>query len=269
MKVEETAAAIQATLEVDKQEKTSLVIETIRAKCGESTNLILEQINYAINDFGATGKLKATVLSGGMTNYSYRVYLDNDPDLCVFAKLSFESASWNPDPNAHFDLARTQNEYNVMKQFSEVEPENVVSPVACWDVEQDGKKMKLLEVEWSKAEEQLSNQFIEGSVDSRIAPKLAHALASLHTMQFDPNFNDEIMPFRESMLEGIKSILTEMASNTEPKNRTETYCSMLGKDVVNRIIDITAADDKKRECLQHRDPHTFNLLVEAKPAIFW
>jgi thiamine kinase-like enzyme len=267
MKVEETAAAIQATLGPDKQKKTSLVIETIQAKCSESTNLILEQINYAINDFGATGKLKATVLSGGWTNYSYRVYLDKDPDLCVFAKLSFESASWNPDKTARFDLVRTQNEYNIMKQFSEVEPDNMVSPLACWDVEQDGKKMKLIVSEWSKAEEQLSNQFIEGSVDPRIAPKLAHALASLHTMQFDPNFNDEIMPYRESMLGGIKSTLTEMASNTEPKNRTETYCSMLGKDVVNKIIDITAADDKKRECFLHRDPHTFNLLVEAKSSV--
>ena len=267
MKVDETAAAIQATLEVDKQKKTSLVIETIQAKCSESTNLILEQINYAINDFGATGKLKATVLSGGWTNYSYRVYLDKDPDLCVFAKLSFESASWNPDKNARFDLARTQNEYNIMKEFSEVEPDNMVSPVACWDVEQDGKKMKLLLLEWSKAEEQLSNQFVDGSVDARIAPKLANALASLHTMKFDPDFNDEIMPFRESMLEGIRSVLNEMASNTEPKNRTEAYCSMLGKDVVNRLNDIAAADDKKRECLQHRDPHTFNLLVEARPSV--
>lgn len=76
----------------DKEAKKALVIDTITERCESSIPLLYK----AINGEGST-KLKGTILSGGITNYSYKVYADKHPDICVFAKLSFEFALWNPD----------------------------------------------------------------------------------------------------------------------------------------------------------------------------
>ena len=73
----------------DKETKKTLLIETIRKECTTSEHEILQQINTALNN-GST--LEAVVLSGGYTNYSYKVFIVDKPELCVFAKLSFEYA---------------------------------------------------------------------------------------------------------------------------------------------------------------------------------
>ena len=48
-----------------------------------------------------------TTLRKQSMQYSYKVYVDKQPELCVFAKLSFEYALWNPDKTSHYDLQRT------------------------------------------------------------------------------------------------------------------------------------------------------------------
>lgn len=73
----------------DKEAKKTLLIETIAKESTTSEQPILQQINKAI---GEGGTLEAIVLSGGYTNYSYKVYVKEQPELCVFAKLSFEYA---------------------------------------------------------------------------------------------------------------------------------------------------------------------------------
>ena len=96
----------------DKRMKKTLLIDTITKECASSSHGILQKIHAAIstsnNDDGS--KLEATILSGGYTNYSYKVYVDKHPNLCIFAKLCFEYALWNPDKSAHYDLQRTINE---------------------------------------------------------------------------------------------------------------------------------------------------------------
>ena len=63
-------------------------------------------------------------------------------------------------------------------------------PIALLDINHSNENMKLLITEWSKASEQFCHQFIEGSVDPRIAPKIAETLAVLNTIEdFDPSFN--------------------------------------------------------------------------------
>jgi len=84
--------------------------------------------------------LDCVVLSGGVTNYSYKVFLaDNDDDesddedgvdrrqqnsppaaaeLSLFAKVCFPYALWNPDRSVPYDLARVENEFAVMKRFA-------------------------------------------------------------------------------------------------------------------------------------------------------
>ena len=68
---------------------------------------------------------------------------------------------------AHYDLQRTVNEYEITKTISSKTPDRVVPPLALLDLKQNHQNMKLLVTEWSKADEQFCNQFIDGSVDCR------------------------------------------------------------------------------------------------------
>ena len=77
----------------DKKVKMGLFLETITKQCASSSHPTLEKINNAIGS-PESGKLDAVVLSGGYTNYSYKVFVENQPELCVFAKLCFEFALW-------------------------------------------------------------------------------------------------------------------------------------------------------------------------------
>ena len=249
-------------------DKKTLLIDTIGKKCALSPSEILQQINHAVNVSGDGSKLEALVLSGGYTNYSYKVFVDKHPDLCIFAKLCFEFALWNPDRTAHYDLQRTENEYEIMKTILSKTPDCVVAPLACWDIEHEGQSMKLLVTEWSKGDEQFSNQFVDGVVDPRIASKIADTFATLHNIEdFDKNFNELVKPCMENLLEHMKNVAQEASRTQDPKDRTELYCTSLGEDVIMNIINANIANYHKRDCLIHSDAHTFNILVEAKPSI--
>lgn len=208
----------------DKRMKKTLLIETITKECTSSTHDTLQRIHAAI---GEGFKLEATVLSGGLTNYSYKVYVDEQPELCVFAKLSFEYALWNPDKTSHYDLQRTVNEYEIMVTSNNTSPDSVVKPLAILTLKHNEQNMKCLITEWAKADEQFCNQFIEGSVDKRIAPKLAQTLASLNLIEdFDPSFNETVKPCMENLMENVMrpSALAASKSDSMPKDRTEAYC---------------------------------------------
>lgn len=87
-----------SNVDIDKQIKKDLVINTIIKHCGSSPHDIFQQIHQAIKNGSNLG---CKILSGGYTNYSYKVYLQDKPDICVFVKLSFEFALWNPDKSSH------------------------------------------------------------------------------------------------------------------------------------------------------------------------
>ena len=67
----------------DKDAKKKLVLETIAKES-------IPHLSEATED--GSSNLDATILSGGITNYAYKVYVTDHPDICVFAKLSFEYA---------------------------------------------------------------------------------------------------------------------------------------------------------------------------------
>ena len=100
----------------------------------------------------------AALLSGGLTNYSFRVSVAGAPP--VFAKLSFPYALWNPNPDEHYDLERTENEAIMMSRFASLAPGCVASVYACLDIAAKGDHpaMKLLVTEWCTADEQFANQ---------------------------------------------------------------------------------------------------------------
>ena len=236
----------------DKDAKKKLVLETI-AK---------ESLPHLGNS-----KLDATILSGGITNYAYKVFVADDEDTCVFAKLSFEYALWSPD--THHDLQRTVNEYEMQKLMCNHVPECVVKPLACLDVQHNDQKAKLLVTEWSKASEQFGNQFADGAVDERIAPKLADTLAKLHNIKhdFDDDFNEQVKPAMVGLLQFVKSTAGEVCSKETPKDRTEGYCKEVGKEELLKILQANIDNLDQRDCLIHSDAHVFNILVESKPSI--
>jgi hypothetical protein len=255
-------------LEEVKLMKKMVLIETITSRCVSSSHEILQKINRAISDSGDGSKLDATVLCGGATNFSYKVYVDKHPELCVFAKLCFEYALWNPDRTSHYDLKRVENEYKIMKEVSSKTEGCVVSPLACWDVKHEGENMKLFLSEWSNSDEQFCNQFIDGVVDPRIAPKIADTFATLNIIKdFDPDFNELVKPCVESLYEHMKIFARAASQTKDPSDRTAAYCASLGEDVMMKIIDASLANYHQRDCLIHGDSHVFNILVEPKPSI--
>lgn len=252
-------------VEADKLAKKVLLLETITKNCASSPHEILQKINAAIHS-GDGSKLDATVLCGGATNYSFKVFVDKHPELRVYAKICFEFALWNPDRSAHYDLMRVENEYKIMEEVSSLVQGCVVTTLALYDVEHEGNKMKLFMTEWSKSDEQFCNQFIDGVVDPRIAPKVANTLATLNTIKdFDPDFNKTVQPCMENMFEHMKAVA--LAAIKDPSDRTKAYLASLGEEVVAKIMDANYANYHEPDCLIHSDSHAFNILVEAKPSI--
>lgn len=150
------------------------------------------------------------------------------------------------------------NEYEITKTISSLIPGCVVPPIALLDINHNDETMKLLITEWSKASEQFCHQFIEGSVDPRIAPKIAETLAVLNTIQdFDPNFNETSKSSVLDLFNNTYIPKAQAASTTDnPKNRTEVYCSSLGEDVIMKIVYANIEDYKsRRDCLNHADAH--------------
>jgi len=256
----------------DQRAKNALVTATLTEKCASSSTTvpIFQKIHHAIKANDGS-EIKATVLSGGVTNYSYKISVTNHPNLNLFAKLSFEYMAWNPDrsPDAVFDLKRTSNEYDIMKLVSKIKPECVVAPLALYDIEHEGQRMKLLVTEWATTDEQIANQFIEGSVDIRVASKLADALAAIHTMtDINPNHNDQAKVFVVGMMGAVVDYVKETCISTSPKDRTEQYMVDTGEHIMMKMSKTQQSDYcNNRDCLQHGDSHVFNILVEAKPSI--
>ena len=133
----------------EKIKKRELVVNTIIQRSASSSHQILQDINEAATSATGSSVIEAIVLSGGYTNYSYKIFIPDQPHLCLFAKLTFERAVWNPDKDALYDLQRTVNEYEMMSTFSKIKPDCVIAPLALWDVEHEGQKMKLLVTHWS------------------------------------------------------------------------------------------------------------------------
>lgn len=251
-------------LEDDKLKKTELIKQVLAEKAASSSIELFQKIDRALKE---GGKIEAIILSGGYTNYSYKLFVPGKTDLVVFAKLSFEYALWNPDKSAHYDLQRTVCEYEIMSKMAEKTPESVVAPLACFDIDDEGQKMKLLVTEWSKADEQLCNQFIDGEVDPRIAPKLASTLATLHTIDFEPDFNEQVKPCMLSLFDQMIEYVKKTCEEMKPKDRTETQMVVLGSELMLKTVKANLDDYNTRDCLIHSDSHVFNIIVEAKPSI--
>jgi len=129
----------------DKAAKRQLVIETISGRCKSSSNPTFQRIAWAIDSDDC--KLEAEVLSGDRSCYSYKVHVNWRPELCVFAVLCFESAG-----------DRDGNEFAITAAARELA--SVVVPIAIYDVDRDGLRMKLMVTEWSARATRLVDRLV-------------------------------------------------------------------------------------------------------------
>ena len=157
---EVTAIHSEAVIK-DREAKKTVVVETISAHCVDSSPF--EDLRLIGEALQGGDKLVAKILTGGWCNFSYCVYLEGNPERKVYAKLAFSRALWNPDPDAHYDLKRIDNEFHMMELYHGINPGSVAIPYLCLDVD----NMKLLVTQWASSDEQFANQFIDGVVDLR------------------------------------------------------------------------------------------------------
>ena len=124
----------------DKEVKRLIVLDTIEKICiGEESNNDKQDDNM-LQDIHKTleegDHLEAAILTLGNGSYSYIIFVENKPELCLYAELTFGNNIEERSENAWRTL---RNRYS--------------TPLGCWDVVEhdkvDGCVMKLLVAEWS------------------------------------------------------------------------------------------------------------------------
>jgi hypothetical protein len=265
MSSEEEMKAAQEALAKEQENKKAVVIDNIVAHCNESSPYEdLRAIGAALK---AGDKLVSKIISGGKTNFSYKVFVEGSPDKALFAKICFSYALWNPDRSVHYDVVRTENEFKVMQQFTDMmggDNAPIATPYLCINV---SETERVLVTKWASADEQWANQFIDGEVDHRIIPKLAEAFATLNcTTDFDPMFNDGVRACMLNFFQASKVTFAEAMSTPEPTDQCVALMKEIGQEGWDTIVDNTEKEYMTREGLVHHDSHMFNILVEKKPS---
>ena len=95
--------SVEADRPSDPSQLLTLVVDTITSNVIDLSGQFdqFRSIRSAIENDG--DQLTAKVISGGCTNFSYKVSLQNQPRVALFAKLCFPYALWNPDPDGKYD----------------------------------------------------------------------------------------------------------------------------------------------------------------------
>jgi hypothetical protein len=248
----------------DQEEKLLLVIEKIKDHCHvDSQHEDLRKVAHALK---AGHNLRGKILSGGYTNYSYKIFLDKGSDVALFAKVAFAHALWSQDKP--FDLNRQTYEFNLMKEFSDKMGGPGKAPVATPYLLIDvSTEIRILVAQWAPADEQWGNQFIEGEVDRRVLSRAAETLATINLSEFDPNLNKGMKDDYQKLVGAFEIKVEECFQQADPKDDFVEYLQHMGRGKFNAINEARIANDKKAECLIHGDAHVFNCLVEAKPDV--
>lgn len=274
---------------IDQEKKLKMLLEQLNLYCkADSEYGGFQELGKAIQK-GA--KLTGTVLSGGYTNYSYKIHLDNDTgsdnennkdtkEVAVFAKVAFPFALWSPDQSVPYDLDRVKAEFDLMKRFSEElkttdENDNSTSstipkPYVLIDVPatEDGTspEMKIFVAEWvAPTDEQWGNQFIEGEVDPRVVDQCARTLALVNLADIDEDCNQGYVETFANIATGFDEILFSVIDRQCEDKAVKYARGVLGKEKLVAIMKKWHICNRKKECLIHADAHVFNMLVERKP----
>ena len=256
---------------IDQEAKLQILIKHLEGYCNEeSEHDDLRKLGKALHN-GAT--LTGTVLSGGYTNYSYKIHLDStdnnehvyDKNLAVFAKVAFPYALWAPSTDIHYDLSRVTTEFELMTRFSEELKITTVSggkakssvpkPYVLIDIPADGASpnMKIFVADWvSPTDEQWGNQFIEGEVDNRVIDQCANTLSMINLADFDDNVNQGFNDSIENISAGLVPLILGVAERDSDK--AVVYArDVLGPEKMDAIVKGWTVSNKKKDCLVHGD----------------
>lgn len=269
----DTATDIQPPLD-DKQIKLQLVLDEVTRLCCQSDQSEHETLRTIQSQLEqGLDQLQGQCLSGGNTNYSYKLYLERNPTVAVFAKLAFPYALWNPDHSQEYDVVRTDNEFAAMQQFSAlVSNAPVATPYCCVPLRVDDRELRLLVTEWAPADTPLALHYAQGHVNDDIVDKVATAFATLNlTESFNPNFNVTIKPCVKSMFPQFmaKFETAVTAANNDPLDPLDdndscpALCRDVGLEEFQSIMDAADVAFHSPEALVHGDGHCFNVLVSA------
>lgn len=245
---------------MNESETLSLAIKKIIPHCNEnSEHCLLRLIGIALKS--GKDELKGTSLEGS-TNYSFKIYLESDPSVALFAKVAFSYALWNPNREVKFGVERETMEFNMMKRFAASIGESapVAKPYLCIDID-SSTRMLVCEFIESRL---LANQFVEGTVDKRVLPKIASFVAELNLQSMnDPGLNEGIKDSYRSLYPISKEAFGAMVnSKEETVDHFLAYARKVGTSRFSDIIDAMGREYEKSECLVHGDMHSLNILVE-------
>jgi len=246
----------------DQEEKLQVLISFLKDYCNDqSEHEDLRKFGEALRN-GAS--LAGKILSGGYTNYSYKIHIDDsdNDDLAIFAKIAFPYALWSPDSSVPYDLSRVKAEFDLMKRFSDelcntdTQKSSVPKPYVLIDIPQTetSPNMKVFVAEWvAPTDEQWGNQFIEGDVDLRVIDKCAQTLAKINLADVDGSVNQGFLDTFANIAEGFDPVFLA-TMDREKDDRTVIYArDVLGKEKMKDIIQGFHVCNAKKEALVHGD----------------
>lgn len=92
-----------------------MLLDVVKSYCNNESREY-ETLRAIGNAIQAGETLNIKVISGGLTNYSYKRFLeDGSWSIALYAKICFSTALWIPDKKIHYNVARVANEYKIMK----------------------------------------------------------------------------------------------------------------------------------------------------------
>jgi len=267
-----------------KEEMKTLVIESFTKELKKSSSKEHEDLRPFFKGLEEEQELQLTILTGGLCNYSYKLHFkDNDKDngrrnsnsnsnnneIALFVKLTFSTPVLFPDVDCSPE--RTKYEFKMMDLFAKItpDPKSAVKPYLCFDVEGDSEEnMKVLVTQFSsRLEEQAAHVFVDGgTIEKAFATNIANGLAALHNTEVtEPDFNEKIKDFFLTLTGMNRMIFAGYLDETNKNpDRTALRAREIGKENLDKIIDVYCQKLMLTDCYCHGDSQAFNILVEEQ-----
>lgn len=269
---------MEAQLEADKTAKLQLAIDGVLSRCSaHSDDKLLQpelrRIHQAVN-VQKSDKLKGEILNG-FSNYTYKIYLENDPDeSAVFAKVALTYALWNP--TSVFSLERSSNEKKMMEFFLDKfrEQEEFASdPPVCqpYFIMDLSAEARMLCCRFERKQEQWGEQFLNGTIDSRLLGKAARFIGTVNSTNlegvkaiFPTDYNEGIKESFHSVCPLCKAAFEQIAAQPiTPQNRHfMEYAKDGGVEKFAAAMDQSRVEYDNPDVLLHGDYHIMNVMVE-------
>eukprot|EP00527_Entomoneis_sp_CCMP2396_P001990 CAMPEP_0198137814 /NCGR_PEP_ID=MMETSP1443-20131203/1268_1 /TAXON_ID=186043 /ORGANISM="Entomoneis sp., Strain CCMP2396" /LENGTH=548 /DNA_ID=CAMNT_0043799371 /DNA_START=277 /DNA_END=1923 /DNA_ORIENTATION=- len=253
----------------DEENKKALVLDLIGSKCTSDSPFEKIREIAAVLELGES-ILDGQFISGGKNNYCFKIFIDTDRSLALYAKLFLPYALWDEDGTFQFDIKRAVSEYDLMCKLKESDATGSLCATPFYVLDVKGGN-KLLIAEWaSETDEQWGNQFVDGQVDMRVVTKFAQGMAQLNLQEVDYVWGDFVRPGLVAMSPVVKSLLSKVDPMGEDINKADDPLLLMLKEVGEvryaKMVDLYCEQLKEdRQVLCHNDIHPFNILVEPKP----